>query len=545
MWQKKSLIYPSVMFLLLAISSTLAMGYHVNYSILRDVLEDRVQGDATRVTKTIQKELDQRVEKLERFKDSWLVNTTWPPKVSQIGPDVVNAPTRATLDPIALASLWKQLRELFPYWGVDFLLLMEGSGTIHRYLPEVFNPQQGLPKEMLAEMRRQTANGRHWVTVGPVGGRWSLLFFVPLKGSGDPVPQMVFGYRLAQITTRLLREHPDQSFVLASLNGPLGRKGHQEVRGNPIDQTLVRQAIESGTAHLDFDEARDWNLYYTPVEIVGRTLCLIVPVSAEMAGKTLADSRDRMVMTTLFSIFMLLLLGLALDRYILAPLRALRKKASALVQVCSDEKYRLELASNATGHEIDMLHQALEAASLKLYSHVASLTDAKELLEGLALKDPLTNLGNRRMFDEFLNRALLQYGRKDEKVAVMVLDLDQFRRANRAYGKKGGNQLLIEVSRRFIECLRGEDLVFRIGDDEFAAFLPECPDHDMAMQIASRLHQSLIKPYVLDDGEHTLGVSIGMSIFPDSGKDVEVLIQKAEKALKKVKGAGGNDVQLV
>ncbi|MBF0587891.1 MAG: GGDEF domain-containing protein [Magnetococcales bacterium] len=543
MWRTKSLIYPSIVFLLLAIFSTLAMSYHVNYAILQDVLEERVQGEAARVTQTIQKDLDKRVERLARFKDSWLVNSTWPPKVGMT-PDTVEPSQMHTvqLNRKALTDLWKQLSELFPYWGVDFLLLMEGSGKIHRHLPQMFDPNQTLPAEMLADLRKQTAGGKHWVTAGPVGGRWSLLFFAPLQGGGEPAPQVVFGYRLSHVVVQLLRDHPDLPFVLVSEKGPLGLK-RNIVRGNAIDSELVRQAIHHKKSNLAFDEQRPWNLYYTPVDVVGRTLCLVVPVSPKMAHETLSRSRMRMLYATIGSIVVLLLLGLIFNRMILAPLRELRGQASAMVRVCTDEKHRGELDEN-NHNEIDMLRQALDAASLKLSRHVASLTDAKALLEGLALKDPLTNLGNRRMFDEFLNRALMQYQRKNEKVAVIVLDLDQFRHANQAYGKRGGNQLLIEVGRRFMECLRGEDLVFRIGEDEFAAFLPECPDHEMVMKIARRLHGMLIEPYELSDGSHSLGVSIGMSIFPDSGEDVETLIKQAEKGLKRVKSEGGNDFHL-
>ena len=165
---------------------------------------------------------------------------------------------------------------------------------------------------------------------------------------------------------------------------------------------------------------------------------------------------------------------------------------------------------------------------------------ARKLAEGrvqfLAYFDALTGLPNRTLMNDRLRQALANARRRNERVAVMFLDLDRFKSINDSLGHSAGDLLLKEVAGRIKGCTRGEDTVSRIGGDEFVIMLAG----NDASVVASRI-QSVLKDIVEVNG-HSLSTtcSIGISMFPEHGDDGETLIKFADQAMYCAKESGRN-----
>jgi diguanylate cyclase (GGDEF)-like protein len=149
-----------------------------------------------------------------------------------------------------------------------------------------------------------------------------------------------------------------------------------------------------------------------------------------------------------------------------------------------------------------------------------------------AATDELTGLPNRRaLYAEGHNR-LAEPGCRRQ--ALLMLDLDRFKEVNDSLGHRAGDLLLIQMSARLQENLRGDDLLARLGGDEFAILLGDA-GHDEAVHAAARLCAAVEEPLTVEGTSLSIGVSIGISLFPDDGPDLSVLLRKADIAMYKAK----------
>jgi diguanylate cyclase (GGDEF)-like protein len=156
-------------------------------------------------------------------------------------------------------------------------------------------------------------------------------------------------------------------------------------------------------------------------------------------------------------------------------------------------------------------------------------------LQRQATEDPLTDLPNRRGLAERLVQALAE---PDKGIALLVLDLDDFKAVNDALGHQAGDELLRAVADRLRSVVRGSDTVARYGGDEFAVVLRPCPSAEVATRMADRLLGSLEAPIAMDRGEVTVRVSIGIALSARTGADAEHLLRDADLALYRAKSAG-------
>ena len=155
-------------------------------------------------------------------------------------------------------------------------------------------------------------------------------------------------------------------------------------------------------------------------------------------------------------------------------------------------------------------------------------------LERRALHDPLTGLANRVLFADRLARAL---SKRDERVAVLFLDLDDFKTINDTQGHHAGDELLIEVANALAGTVRPADTVARLGGDEFAVLI-EGASEGIARRLAERLHAALRQPMRVAGQERSAGVSIGISIGTSGAAEAETLMREADIAMYVAKGAG-------
>lgn len=174
---------------------------------------------------------------------------------------------------------------------------------------------------------------------------------------------------------------------------------------------------------------------------------------------------------------------------------------------------------------------------------VRDITERKALqdnLQHMAHYDDLTNLPNRTLFFDRLERALADARRYGNEFALLFIDLDGFKEVNDAHGHYAGDLLLQEVARRMNQCVRESDTVARMGGDEFAVILGDVAVEDDARAVALKIIDSLSAPVQLNEGECRVGASIGISLYPRDGESSENLLTRADSAMYCAKNKGKN-----
>jgi diguanylate cyclase (GGDEF)-like protein len=180
-------------------------------------------------------------------------------------------------------------------------------------------------------------------------------------------------------------------------------------------------------------------------------------------------------------------------------------------------------------------------------SYVADITERKrsqEIIQYQASHDALTGLPNRTFFDQYLTNVIKQATQTGEKLAVVFLDLDRFKLINDSLGHASGDRLLVEVCQRLQCYLRKGDIVARWGGDEFTMLLRNVTSAERTLRLCSRLLRAFDSPFYLNNHELYVSTSMGISIFPFDGKDVETLVKNADQAMFRAKESGRNNYQL-
>jgi diguanylate cyclase (GGDEF)-like protein len=162
----------------------------------------------------------------------------------------------------------------------------------------------------------------------------------------------------------------------------------------------------------------------------------------------------------------------------------------------------------------------------------------------LAYHDALLGLPNRLLFHDRLRQALAEAGHTASQVAVLFLDLDDFKRINDAMGHAAGDRLLQAVAGRLKGCVRKTDTVARLGGDEFTILLTNQIQPQAAALVAEKILKIVGRPLVVDGQEMSITASIGISVFPSDGTDVEPLVKRADLAMYRAKALGKNSYQL-
>jgi len=169
--------------------------------------------------------------------------------------------------------------------------------------------------------------------------------------------------------------------------------------------------------------------------------------------------------------------------------------------------------------------------------------EAGKLLEHLAHYDSLTGLPNRSQFYDTLQQTLFVASARGWTTAVLIVDVDHFKNVNDTLGHAVGDELLSEVSRRMVGCLRIGDTVSRVGGDEFAIILTMEAGAQDAPTIAMKVQDAIRKPFEFNGHQLTMTASIGIAVHPTDAADTEVLIQYADMAMHQAKEAGRDAIR--
>ncbi len=232
-------------------------------------------------------------------------------------------------------------------------------------------------------------------------------------------------------------------------------------------------------------------------------------------------------MFTALCLTMIILGFIALERMILRPVasvaRALKTESEN-----QDGAILLNHDIHEYGtHETQHLVDAFNAMRRQVQARQTAL-------EYHALHDSLTNLGNRNRLTDRLKQAINAAEQKKGALALLMLDLNQFKEINDTLGHPTGDQLLIEVGLRLSSLLRDTDTIARLGGDEFAILLPTAHEAH-AIKIAEKVARALTRPFRLDGQQLYTSASVGITIYPQHGIDDRILIQRADIAMYQAK----------
>ena len=208
----------------------------------------------------------------------------------------------------------------------------------------------------------------------------------------------------------------------------------------------------------------------------------------------------------------------------------------------------MEVALSRVREELEQrvraAHDELAWSNERLVAEMYERSEVEERARRIALYDDVTALPNRRLLESRLEEAVRNHQPGGDRLAVLVIDIDDFTKLNDALGHRVGDALLQQVAARLIDTVRTSDLVARVGSDEFAVVLGRLRHTDDAERVATKLGELLAEPYEVDAEQVTATVSIGVACFPVDGAGPEMLLRNADAALSYAKSRGRAHVQL-
>ena len=181
---------------------------------------------------------------------------------------------------------------------------------------------------------------------------------------------------------------------------------------------------------------------------------------------------------------------------------------------------------------------------VSMFQDVTEQKEASERIRHLAHFDVLTGLPNRVLFEDRLKRALNRSERRQNALALLYIDLDDFKKINDSLGHAAGDQLLLIAAQRMQAVLRKEDTLARLGGDEFAVIAEEPEGRASPLALAEKLIATLAQGINLNGTEVFIGASIGGALYPEDGGDAATLLRNADTAMYRAKSAGRNRCHL-
>lgn len=223
---------------------------------------------------------------------------------------------------------------------------------------------------------------------------------------------------------------------------------------------------------------------------------------------------------------------------------------NGIISGLSSYKTKMDVDHQLLSMKVEERTSQLTRRNEELNMAVKEVTETKDRLRKMAYYDSLTSLPNRRLFTEQLDLLLRLAHRNDEMLALLFLDLDNFKRINDSLGHSAGDLLLREVAIRLSGCVRDSDVVAhyvdsgpkidvsRLGGDEFTVVLNQIDSAESAGMVAQRLIQALTRPMVIEGHELVVTPSIGIAVAPRDASDVEGLLKAADIAMYHAKSSG-------
>jgi len=182
------------------------------------------------------------------------------------------------------------------------------------------------------------------------------------------------------------------------------------------------------------------------------------------------------------------------------------------------------------------------ASNLKkvLKNYQKDLLKQREKLLHSLKHDYLTSLPNRLLLTDRLEQSIKHFSRDNKKIAIIFIDIDKFKSINDSLGHDVGDILLKKIAKRLKKSIRSSDTVARFGGDEFVVLLDGFRKIHDIMRVINKIDRSLIKPIVTNEVKHNVTLSMGISVFPNDGEDIQSILKNADIAMYKAKNEGGD-----
>jgi diguanylate cyclase (GGDEF)-like protein/PAS domain S-box-containing protein len=176
-----------------------------------------------------------------------------------------------------------------------------------------------------------------------------------------------------------------------------------------------------------------------------------------------------------------------------------------------------------------------------ILSDITQKQETKKKLYQLANYDLLTNIPNRNLMYDLLKKSLIDAKRDEQKVAILYIDLDDFKTINDSLGHGYGDMLLIEIVQIIKAAIRESDILCRVGGDEFILIAKDVKDDEKIKILATKVLGLLKKPFIFNGISYKLSASMGISVYPEDANDVDSMIKHSDMAMYKAKHSGKNN----
>lgn len=232
---------------------------------------------------------------------------------------------------------------------------------------------------------------------------------------------------------------------------------------------------------------------------------------------------------------------LSVTRPLLTLQASARSIAAGNLYVRVPERGPVEVASLA--RDFNRMADSLLKRTQELEQNLTELQQAQDTIKHMAYHDALTGLPNRHYFEDRLAQALREARQRNQRMAVLFLDLDRFKFINDTFGHTLGDHVLQQIAHRLETIIRKSDMVARVGGDEFTLLLPDASAEE-AVGVAERVLQRVREPQEILGRQLHITASLGITVFPEDGQDAEALLRNADIAMYKAKEEGGDSYRL-
>ena len=384
-------------------------------------------------------------------------------------------------------------------------------------------------------------------------GRPTLHVSTPVAGAdGQPSALIVINIDLNQLFDQLRSDLPAHYQVYLSnrwgdlLIHPDQRRtfGFDQGRRRFLQDEFpdVQQLLDTQTESLiGRSDGKDTSLVAAFVRLAtnaGNRESFVVLGLAQPEEYVLKESSrlgERIIQVVIFASLLAVLTATIASRAMTSSL----KRINLAVQQFARERKNAPLPVQRQD-ELGQLARSFVQMQEEIVEHLEELSRSRNALEHLARHDPLTGLPNRRVFFERLEHALAAARRSAKPLAVLFVDLDHFKQLNDSLGHSIGDRVLQAVANLLRSATRESDTVARLGGDEFVILIEQLDDPGRVVAVLHKLHERFQLPMLLDGHEVKVQASMGVSLFPRDGDDIESLVQQADRAMYVAKNAGRN-----
>lgn len=281
----------------------------------------------------------------------------------------------------------------------------------------------------------------------------------------------------------------------------------------------------------DISLEEDDSLFFLSVKsaLENGSMLMTAQINKSESSAFLDENRKKLTLIVLFIILITMVISLLmLNKLISNPIRRLTKG----IKVIAKGEY---------AHKIDIKQNDELGSISNSFNEMAEQISKREKdLDALAHQDVLTKIPNRFLFNQRLEEAVSRASRVNKKIAVLFIDLDEFKIINDTLGHNFGDELLIKVATNLVKVMRKSDLLARIGGDEFNVLIEDLDSVIFAEEIAQKLLTQLSLPIEIDNMKINVTGSIGISIYPLDAKDSGSLLKNADLAMYDAKNSGRN-----